>query len=189
MYYLSFPSRCIHCFLMYSRDNMWSIGSRVTVKSDYDVVLVDTLLNAFTTRSIRLDCHTFCVELGVGSWYISASSSWKYKDSFEKNWMTPFFNDDAWEESQHDGFPDIASATITRYYRYSFRPGNETSLFSGLRMMVNLQYALVLYVNGEELFRHNLHSFPLLMCVTYRGKITPYTPANSFEEEAILQSS
>lgn len=41
---------------------MWSIGSRITVKSGYDVVLVDTLLNSFTTRNIRLDCQTITVE-------------------------------------------------------------------------------------------------------------------------------
>ena len=59
---LSFPSRCVHHFLICSRDNMWSIGSRITVKSGYDVVLVDTLLNSFTTRNIRLDCQTITVE-------------------------------------------------------------------------------------------------------------------------------
>ncbi len=103
--------------------------------------------------------------------------------------MTPSFNDDAWEESQRDGFPDIASSTITRYYRYSFYTGSETALFSGLRVLVHLQYGLVVYVNGEELFRHNLHSFPPLLCITRRGTIMQYTPASSFEEEAILQSS
>ena len=43
---------------MYSRENGWAVGSRVVVTSDRDIVLIDTVLNSYSNRDIRLYCDT-----------------------------------------------------------------------------------------------------------------------------------
>lgn len=158
-YVLSLVSLCVWIgYIMYSRENGWAVGSRVVVTSYRDIVLVDTVLNSYSNRDIRLDCDTQMAGLSVGRWDVTPSTVWRVSDAFQASWMMPYFNDDAWDENQRGGFSNITSHTVTRYYRCSFPLDDDFASFAGFRFLVNLKFGIVMYMNGQEVFRHNLQS-------------------------------
>ncbi len=105
----------------------------------------------------------------MGSFPVSKSSTWKYRDSGNVafGWMNPAYNDSSWSFSKAKfGYGDTANKIIsfgsdsnnrhiTSYFRYIFTVSN-SSLYDSLVFRVLRDDGAVVYVNGTEAFRMNM---------------------------------
>lgn len=104
---------------------------------------------------------------------IRANSSWKYLANGSNQgtaWRSPSFNDDSWSTGQAElGYGDGDETTvvsygssasnkyITTYFRKTFDV-NDVSAFSGLELGLIRDDGVVVYINGNEVYRNNMPS-------------------------------
>ena len=84
---------------------------------------------------------------------LEKGSSWKFSSTYAKNWYTQDFDDAAWSSGSY--FPVANMDVITRYYRKTVSFGDLTG-FASFELAVNTNYGIAMYVNGQEIYRHNL---------------------------------
>ncbi len=132
---------------------------------------------------------SFDLELGgtlspSGNTFVALGSAWKYLDNGSDqgtNWIAPAFNDTSWpsgpaelgygngDEATVVGYgPSSSNKYITTYFRKAFSVVYPVS-FSALSLSVRRDDGIVVYLNGNEVYRNNMPS----------GAISYNTPASS----------
>lgn len=111
---------------------------------------------------------------------VAAGATWKYRDTGiapPSNWASSAYSDTAWSSGPARlGYGDTQATTIqggpatsryiTSWFRHTFTSA-DASLFDALRLELQRDDGIVVYLNGVELLRDNLPS----------STITPSTPA------------
>ena len=100
-------------------------------------------LDKFYRREFKFQPHSV----------LEKGSSWKYSSTYAENWNTQGFDDAAWSSGSY--FPVANTNVITRYYRKTVSFGDLTG-FASFELAVNTNYGIAMYVNGQEIYRHNL---------------------------------
>ena len=118
-------------------------------------------LDKFYRREFKFQPHSV----------LEKGSSWKYSSTYAENWYTQGFDDAAWSSGSY--FPVANTNVITRYYRKTVSFGDLTGFasfryyrktvsfgdltgFASFELAVNTNYGIAMYVNGQEIYRHNL---------------------------------
>ena len=100
---------------------------------------------------------------------IAAGATWKYRDTGvapPSNWASPAYSDTAWSSGPARlGYGDTQATTIqggpaasryiTSWFRHTFTVA-DVSMFDALRLELQRDDGLVVYLNGVELLRDNL---------------------------------
>ena len=101
---------------------------------------------------------------------VSAGSTWKINDSgadLGTTWRGDAYTDTSWRSgSAQIGYgdgdevtavkPSAASGSVTTYLRKSFDAGSTLSGLTSLNLRALLDDGAVVYLNGQEIWRHNL---------------------------------
>jgi lysophospholipase L1-like esterase len=108
--------------------------------------------------------------------FITAGATWKYSDQgldLGTNWAQPQYDDSAWAQGPARlGYntpgltttvsygPASTNKYITTYFRHAFSvPANRH--YTNLNLRLNRGDGAIVWLNGEELFRVNLHPGPI----------------------------
>jgi len=118
---------------------------------------------------------------------ISTGAVWKYNDTSAlpgSDWMIPGFDDTGWSANPAPlGLAHGEATTVTKqttvYFRKNFSVP-DLSPYSGLKVRAWRDDGLVLYLNGEEIFRDNLPSGSIDFNTFAQAEITEDPPLVEF---------
>ena len=128
---------------MCSAENFWTRDSYMTISQEGGIMIGRYTLDKFYRREFKFQPHSV----------LEKGSSWKYSNACAENWNTQDFDDAAWSSGLY--FPVANTNVITRYYRKTVSFGDLTG-FASFELAVNTNYGIAMYVNGQEIYRHNL---------------------------------
>ena len=139
--------------LLDSGKNSWSNGAWVDIRGKY----MNTFFKSFLKESTE---ENYALSLYYG---IDKESFWKYNSALEEGWTTYSFSDTAWEDYTYSE-NSTAIVSGTQYYRYKFVG---IPMMAAYECRIRYMYGVVVYVNGNEVFRDNMDD----------GPVTPTTPS------------
>lgn len=131
--------------VMSREEQYWCRDSNIVLKQENNIVIGKYTLNKY-----------YRAEFGFMPFHSLAKESlWKYRDAYAENWMAPSFDDSQWTPSKKSVFPAPDAQTVTRFYRHTMAVGDLTG-FAAFELAVNSRFGIVMYANGEEIYRKNL---------------------------------
>src|SRR5688572_17955992 len=123
---------------------------------------------AFLAASAQVSAQISLVTTGAVWSYLDNGSdqgiAWRapgFNDSTWKNGFAPFGYGDTWIVTTNDFGPDAANKYITTYYRSLFNVPNAAAI-TNLLLRIQRDDGPVVYLNGTEIFRHNLPAGSIL---------------------------
>ena len=138
-------------------EQFWYRDSSITLKQENNIVIGKYTLNKnYRAEFGFMPGHTLPKE-----------SLWKFKDSYTEGWMNTSFDDSQWIQAKKGNFPTPEETVVTRYYRRTVALGDLTG-FAAFELAVNSRYGIIMYANGEEIYRKNLPA-----------TVDPTTPSSS----------
>ena len=151
-------------------DGGWEISGWSGTDNDSSTENTNTLIMPSSAHSAEVNYS----EVVVNTFPINVDLTWKYLDDGSDQgtaWQEIGFNDAAWASGPAElGYGDGDEATIvacsgvgncntnnyiTTYFRYTFNVDDHT-LYSGLNLNVLRDDGVVVYLNGQEVWRDNL---------------------------------
>ncbi|KAK8806949.1 hypothetical protein WA158_003708 [Blastocystis sp. Blastoise] len=150
-----------------SKNDGWEYGSTFELMVENSVVLLKGTLDYYSRQEWPFYPHTF----------ITADSKWSYTDLDQSgnDWISPSFDDSKWSTGKKGDFPDLTG--VTRYYRTAFKPEIDYQLFSIVEFGIFTKNGLILYINGNEVYRSNMQE----------GNIYSFDPAIYGESEPLFK--
>ena len=121
---------------MRSGENFWTRDSYMTISQEGGIMIGRYTLDKYYRREFKFQPHSV----------LEKGSSWKYSSTYAENYA-------AWSSGSY--FPVANMDVITRYYRKTVSFGDLTG-FTSFELAVNTNYDIAMYVNGQEIYRHNL---------------------------------
>ena len=115
----------------------------MTISQEGGITIGRYTLNKYYRRVFKFMPHSV----------MEKGSAWKYSNTYTANWNTQGFSDVDWPSSSY--FPVATADVITRYYRKTVDFDDLTG-FASFELAVNTNYGIAMYVNGQEIYRHNL---------------------------------
>ena len=115
----------------------------MTLSQENGITIGRYTLDRYYRREFKFLPHTV----------MEKGSSWRYSNTYSESWNTAEFDDASWTSGSY--FPVIGEDVITRYYRTSISFDDLTG-FASFELAVNTNYGIAMYVNGVEIYRHNL---------------------------------
>ena len=128
---------------MSSGENYWTRDSYMTISQEGGIMIGHYTLDKYSRREFKFQPHSV----------MEKGSSWKYSSTYAENWNTQGFDDAGWSSGSY--FPVANTDVITRYYRKTVSFGDLAG-FASFELAVNTNYGIAMYVNGQEIYRHNL---------------------------------
>ncbi|KAK8810619.1 hypothetical protein WA158_007194 [Blastocystis sp. Blastoise] len=95
-------------------------------------------------------------KISIGYVIPPVQTEWKYLNSDitpSSDWNSNLFNDNTWTSNKPGSFG--IPLGVTQYYRSSFFLENKNKYASAI-ITVKTKYGFIAYLNGEEVYRHNL---------------------------------
>lgn len=90
------------------------------------------------------------------SFILAAGATWRYSNTYSEGWMNPDFTVNSWLGASQGSFSSVSSSLITRYYRFALPITMDLTGYSSFELAVKSTYGIIMYVNGEEIYRNNL---------------------------------
>ena len=128
---------------MSSGENYWTRDSYMTISQEGGIMIGRYTLDKYSCREFKFQPHSV----------LEKGSSWKYSSTYAENWNTQDFVDVGWSSGSY--FPVANTDVITRYYRITVS-FVDLAGFASFELAVNTNYGIAMYVNGQEIYRHNL---------------------------------
>ena len=153
----------------------WSKDSYLILKLSNDIAIGRFTLDKYGRRVQKFN-PTFQVPRG---------STWKYSNAEVENWTSSSFNDGSWSASSQGAFPWVADGEYTRYYRATVSLPDLTG-YSSFELSVNSRYGLIMYVNGEEIYRNNLPTVGVTESTPSQGDDSSYEYRRAFASRYLL---
>ena len=119
--------------------------------------------------------------------YLPVGSTWKYTEYQVANWESSSTADMGWLSASSGSFPDFTSSR-TRYYRKTLTFGDLTG-YASFEVAVYARYGVAIYVNGEEIYRHNLPTTQLSSTTTPSSSDVSFAFRRAFASRYLLTSS
>ncbi|KAK8812362.1 hypothetical protein WA158_007596 [Blastocystis sp. Blastoise] len=155
--------------LFSDNDNGWKERSRIDVWLIYDAYtmfyIAELYFHAGTTT-------TYYVNTRLD---LAPMSGWKYlaASAIDPNWYSTSFSDDSWDTIITDFVDNITTPIVL--LRKSFTITSKTNMKSW-EFMFRSEDGIVVYVNGNEVYRYNLADGPITNTTTATGDgYTPWT--------------
>ncbi|KAK8809860.1 hypothetical protein WA158_000803 [Blastocystis sp. Blastoise] len=141
----------------------WSSGSTLTVSIGGVTILYDTLeRGSFTEWTI------------YPSYALPKSSQWKYSTAVQSDstWTQSTYDVTSWSTYSSGSFPTTIAST-TRYYRTTITLPDLTD-FATFELGINAKEGMIVYINGQELFRRNMADDAVLGTTLATNEDTAY---------------
>ena len=143
--------------LLDSRKDSWSSGAWVDIRGKY----LNTFFKAFMKESTE---ETYELSLYYG---IDKMSLWKYSASYSDGWTSTTFTDSSWTDYTFDA-NSTTTVVGTQYYRKNF---DGLVSMASYECRLRYMYGIVVYINGNEVFRDNMNA----------GEVTQNTPSTGIK--------
>ena len=143
----------------------------------------DIVIGRFT-----LDKYGRRVQKFNPTFQVQRGATWKYSTFEVDNWTSSSFSDDNWSTSSQGSFPWVADGEYARYYRTTVSLPDLTG-YSSFELSVKSRYGIIMYVNGEEIYRNNLPSSGVTESTTSSGDDYYYEYRRAFASRYLLTSS
>ncbi|KAK8801999.1 hypothetical protein WA158_006394 [Blastocystis sp. Blastoise] len=141
----------------------WSSGSTLTVSIGGVTILYDTLeRGSFTEWTI------------YPSYALPKASQWKYSTAVQSDstWTQSTYDVTSWSTYSSGSFPTTIAST-TRYYRTTITLPDLTN-FAAFELGINAKEGMIVYINGQELFRRNMADGAVLGTTLATNEDTAY---------------
>ncbi|KAK8807039.1 hypothetical protein WA158_003798 [Blastocystis sp. Blastoise] len=141
----------------------WTIGSSVTISIDGITILEDTL-----ERGNFIDWKIY------PSYALPKASQWKYSTAVQSDstWTQSTYDVTSWSTYSSGSFPTTIAST-TRYYRTTITLPDLTD-FATFELGINAKEGMIVYINGQELFRRNMDDDAVLGTTLATNEDTAY---------------
>lgn len=142
-----------------------------------NVIAVEIHQNSPSSSDISFNLKLRGVNTSVDPQFVAAGAGWRYLDNGSDQgtaWRNAGFSDGSWKTGNAElGYGDGGEATvvsygtsstnkyITTYFRKTFTTNN-ASAFSNLELGLIRDDGVVVYINGNEVFRNNLPAGTIL---------------------------
>lgn len=143
--------------LLDSQKDSWSSGAWVDIRGRY----LNSFFKAFMKESSE---ETYELSLYYG---IDKLSLWKYSASYNDGWTSSSFTDSTWTDYTYNE-NSTTSVVGTQYYRKNF---NGLLSMASYECRLRYMYGIVVYINGNEVFRDNMDD----------GEVTQITPSTGIK--------
>ena len=140
-----------------SRKDSWSSGAWVDIRGKY----LNTFFKSFMKESEE---ENYELSLYYG---IDKMSVWKYSASYSDGWTSTTFTDSAWTDYTYDA-NSTTTVVGTQYYRKNF---DGLLSMASYECRLRYMYGIVVYMNGNEVFRDNMDA----------GEVTQNTPSTGIK--------
>ncbi|KAK8792931.1 hypothetical protein WA158_005095 [Blastocystis sp. Blastoise] len=140
-------SPVLHTFVALDGNNDgWDDGSYFELRTTEGVSILQGTLDQYSRKE-----HLF-----YPAFSIISTDSWKYTSEPQVNsqWTSTSFIDTSWNSYSPGNFPTVT--TITRYFRKTISMPQDKSIWALYEVGIWAQEGIILYINGNELYRRNL---------------------------------
>jgi glucose/arabinose dehydrogenase len=136
-----------------------------------NLIAVEIHQNSPSSSDISFNLKLKGVNTSLDPQFVAPNASWKYLDNGTDQgmgWRATSFDDSGWKTGNAElGYGDGGEATVvsygpsstnkyvTTYFRKTFSTGNASS-FGNLELNVIRDDGVIVYINGNEVFRNNL---------------------------------
>ncbi|KAK8805508.1 hypothetical protein WA158_002164 [Blastocystis sp. Blastoise] len=146
-----------------SGNSGWTVGSEVTVS-----------VNDITLFKDTLERGSYAEWIIYPGFIVPKSSQWKYSTiaQSDSTWTQSTYDVTSWSTYSSGSFPTTIAST-TRYYRTTITLPDLTN-FAAFELGINAKEGMIVYINGQELFRRNMADGAILGTTLATNEDTTY---------------